>query len=78
MHVDPIKPKLNLPGTKRLKLKCDELLSTFAFKIKLRRYTKGELITLTDAEGTVVRPGSRSSHLPIPTLRFSCYELGPL
>ena len=28
MQVDPIKPKLKAPGTKRLKLKCDKLLQT--------------------------------------------------
>ena len=39
VQVDPIKTKLKLPGTKRLKLKYDELLSTFAFKLNLRRYT---------------------------------------
>ena len=33
-----MKPKPKPPGTKRLKLKCDILLSTFAFKFKLRRY----------------------------------------
>jgi isoleucyl-tRNA synthetase len=39
VQVDPIKSKLKPPGTKRLKLKCDESLSNFAFKINLRRYT---------------------------------------
>jgi len=34
-----MKPKLKPPGTKRLKLKCEMLLSVSAFKIKLRRYT---------------------------------------
>ena len=33
-----MKPKLKPPGTKRLKLKCDILLSTSAFKFNLRRY----------------------------------------
>jgi hypothetical protein len=42
VHVDPIKPKLKLPGTQLLKLKCDEPLSKFAFKIELRRYTMEE------------------------------------
>ena len=39
MQVDPIKPKSKPPGTtsKRLKLYCDVLLSTSAFKFKLRR-----------------------------------------
>ena len=40
MQVDRIKPKLKPPGTKRLKLKCDGLLLSFAFKCNLRRYTK--------------------------------------
>ena len=38
MQVDPIKPTLKPPGTKRLKLEYDELLSNFAFKFNLRRY----------------------------------------
>jgi len=39
VQVDPIKPALKAPGTKRLKLKCDVLLSTSAFKFNVRRYT---------------------------------------
>jgi len=39
VQVDPIRPKLKAPGTKRLKLKYDKLLSRFAFKFKLRHYT---------------------------------------
>jgi len=35
-----MKPKLKPPGTKRLQLKCDVLLSTSAFKFNLRRYDK--------------------------------------
>ena len=35
------------PGTKRLKLKCDILLLTSAFRFNLRRYSKGDV----DAEG---------------------------
>ena len=38
VQVDPIKPTLKAPGTKRLKLKYNVLLSTFAFKFNLRRY----------------------------------------
>jgi hypothetical protein len=38
VQVDPIKPKLIPPGTKHMKLLRDILLSTFAFKINLRRY----------------------------------------
>ena len=39
VQVAPIKPTLKAPGTKRLKLKHDELLSNFAFKFTLRRFT---------------------------------------
>ena len=42
MQVDPIKLKLKSPGTKRLKLKYDEQPSNFAFKFKLRRFSKGQ------------------------------------
>ena len=40
MQVDPIKPMLELPGTKRLKLNCDHPLSNLAFNFNLRRFTK--------------------------------------
>jgi hypothetical protein len=39
VQVDPMVPKLKPPGEKRLKRKCDILLSTSAFKFKLRRYS---------------------------------------
>ena len=40
VQVEPIKPRLEAPGTKRLILKCDDLLSSFAFKFNLCRYTQ--------------------------------------
>ena len=40
VQVEPIKPTLKAPGTKRLKLKYYKLLSTSAVKFKLRRYSK--------------------------------------
>jgi hypothetical protein len=40
VQVDPIKPILKPPGTKHLKVKCDELPSSLAFKFNLRRYNK--------------------------------------
>jgi len=43
VQVFPIKPKLKPPGTKRLKLKCDVLLSNYAFKFNLRCYTMAVL-----------------------------------
>ena len=38
VQLEPTKPKLKPPGSKRLKLKCDVLLSNAAFKFNLRRY----------------------------------------
>jgi hypothetical protein len=38
VQVDHIKPILKPPGTNHLKLNCDTVLSTFAFKFNLRRY----------------------------------------
>jgi ABC-type transport system involved in Fe-S cluster assembly fused permease/ATPase subunit len=42
VQVDRIGPKLKPPRTKRLKLKCDIVLSTSAFKFNLRRYNEVE------------------------------------
>jgi hypothetical protein len=39
VQVEPIKPTLKPSGIKRLKLMCDEPISTSAFKFNLRRYT---------------------------------------
>jgi hypothetical protein len=36
-----MKPMLKPPGTERLKLDFDELLSSFAFQFNLRRYNLG-------------------------------------
>ena len=43
VQVDPIKPILKPPGTKRLKLEYDGLLSNFAFNSNLRRYMLARL-----------------------------------
>jgi hypothetical protein len=44
MQVSPqVDLRFDRPWFQRLKLKCDVLLSTSAFKFKLRRYTKQEL-----------------------------------
>jgi hypothetical protein len=50
-QVEPIKPTLKLPGTKRLKLECDEPISKFALKFNLRRYNpaSGSKTPLTDS-----------------------------
>ena len=40
VQVDPMKPKLKPPGTKRLKPKCDTLPSISAFKFHLHHYTR--------------------------------------
>jgi len=55
VQVDSIKPKLIPPRTKRLKLKCVILLSTFAFKFELRRYIKERLKWQTTLRGMVGR-----------------------
>jgi len=38
VQAEPMKSKLKAPGTERLKLKHDNLLSRFAFNFNLRRY----------------------------------------
>ena len=51
VQVDPIKPMLKLPGTKRLKLEHDGLLSNVGIKFNLRRYT------VVDARDRFLKPG---------------------
>jgi hypothetical protein len=56
VHIDPIKPTLKAPGTKRLKLNmssCFQFCYNFAFKYNLRRYTKAhtELLAAERAAG---------------------------
>jgi len=40
VQVDPIKPTLRAPVTKRLKLNCVEPLLNFAFNLNLRHYNE--------------------------------------
>jgi len=40
VQVEPMKSKLKGPGTKRSKLKCHVLLSSFAFDFNLGRYSQ--------------------------------------
>ena len=59
MQVDPIKPTLKAPGLKRLKLKCDKLLSTFALKFNLLRYSEAvETANLAETIGSYIEVGS--------------------
>ena len=44
MQIDPIKPALKAPVTKRLKLIYVGPLSNLAFEFNLRRYTKGVIV----------------------------------
>ena len=41
VQVDPIKPTSKEPGIELLQLKYEQVLSSFAFKFNLRRYTVG-------------------------------------
>jgi hypothetical protein len=51
MQVNPIKPMLKAPGTDRLRLKIDQLLSTSAVKCNLRRYITGAHCTVWTSPG---------------------------
>ena len=64
MQVDPIKPTSKPPGTQRLKLHFDTLLSTSAFEVNSRRYNEGEegdAHPEGDGEGGTGDPGSGES-----------------
>jgi len=54
VQVDRMKPMLKPSATKRLKLKCDIMLSTSAFKFNLRRYNQAQqLATELRALGSI-------------------------
>jgi len=62
VQVAPIKPTLKAPGTQRLKLEFDDLLSTSAFKFNLRRYTKVTMtMTTRSSAGAYTRSHFRST-----------------
>ena len=56
VQVDPVKPTLKAPGTKRLKLIYAELLSNFGFKFNLRRYTSGGQVLCSSLSLDRIRP----------------------
>jgi len=70
VQVDPIKLKLRPPGTKRLKPKCRTLLSTSAFKFKLRLYIEGGSgmpnadMVVVDSQAGPLTPPSHPPHTP--------------
>ena len=53
VQVKPMKSMLKTPVTKCLKLKCNNLLSNFAFNFNLRRYNVGVLNTETNVFTTI-------------------------
>jgi len=67
VQVEPIKPTLRAPGTKRLKLQYYEMLSRFPFKFNLRRYNKERAAKKAKAKQETVKgvetPGVASDDL---------------
>ena len=67
VQVDPIKPILRPPGSKHLKLNCDVLLSTFAFKFNLRRFSAGDQVNVLHVIPKCVTPRVTRYDLVIPS-----------
>jgi len=53
-----MKPKLKLPGSKQLKLKCNVLLSNRAFEFYLRRYSMGAGARMSQGASARMSQGS--------------------
>ena len=51
----PVQPILKPTGTKRWKLEYDEMLSSFAFRFNLRRYTKVTLAIAFQRELAILK-----------------------
>jgi hypothetical protein len=57
VQVTPTKPVLKASGTKRLKLRYDEPLTNFAFKLNMRRYgTDAKIRPQPDLDDLLGRP----------------------
>jgi len=69
VHVDPIRPRLKAPGSPHLKLKCGDLLSNFAFKFNLRRYSKEVAV----AERARKAEAGRAMHADMADLKAGAY-----
>ena len=75
VQVAPIKPTLKAPGTKRLKLEFDELLSNFAFNFNTRRCRLGAAAAAAPLGGggvdqVLLLAGAYTLHLSAQRKRF--------
>ena len=59
MQVHPIEPTLKTPGTERLKLENEQLLSNFAFNFNLRRFTEDDYDDEDDAAAAGAQPPAK-------------------
>jgi hypothetical protein len=79
VQVDPIKPTLKAPGTKRLKLELEKPISKFAFKFNLRHYNWAvERIPWLDLLGGSIRvadAGEVCAELKLATSSTACQTL---
>ena len=66
MQFYPINPTLNAPGTQRLKLQYDEVLSSFAFNFNLRRYNSADY-DMSDIFFTYTLAGAYTRPVPSST-----------
>ena len=66
MQVDPIKPTLKAPRTKRLKLNYNELLSNVAFNVNLRRYILAAEVAVRDMRTVAAAVGHAVGHAAAP------------
>jgi hypothetical protein len=60
VQVEPLKPKLKPSGTKHLKVKFDNLLSTSDFKFNLRCYILDGVLALTSGPRPAALPALAS------------------
>jgi len=70
VQVDPVKPTLTAPGTKRLTLKYYILLSNFNFKFNMRRCTEVQLRTSVRVYREMPGRGLHSSTFPLNLSAF--------
>ena len=70
MQVDPIKPKLKAPKSRRLKLEHKKVLSNCAFNFNLHRYAAVRLRELHAHEAGPCTKGLHSSTFRLKVITF--------
>ena len=73
-RLKPVEPRLKSAWFKRLKLKCERMVSSFAFNFNLRRYTLGSVHRVRKEHGQAVEWYMKGAEAGLPISMFKLAE----